>query len=132
MKKPWVRGSETAPSRVATPLDIALVPVHTYMHQVMEAPIPGTSSSIIVPAFASHWGIVVGEADNQKVFHLLFIYDAEVDASDSTVENQNIRLQVTNLYKPLQNAKHVDHTHYSNGEREALGEANDSRIWKLS
>lgn len=98
----------------------------------MEAPIPGTSPSIIVPAFASRWGIVVGEVDNQKVFHLLFIYDAEVDASDSTVENQNIRFHVTNLYKPLQNAKHVDHTHYSNHELEALGKANDSRIWKLS
>ena len=114
---------KTAPSRTGTPIDIAFVPVHTHVYQVMKAPIPGTCPSIIVPAFARHRGIVVGEADDQKLFHLLFIDDEEVDASDSTVENQNIRFHVTNLYKPLQNAKHVGHTHYSNDELEALGKA---------
>ena len=114
---------DSAPSRTGTPTGIALVPVHTYVHQVTKASIPGTSPSIVVPAFASHWGIVVGEANDQKLFHLLFVDDIEVDVSGSNVENQNIRFHVTNLYKPLPNAKHVGHTYYNTDELEALGNA---------
>jgi hypothetical protein len=114
---------EVAPRRTGTPIDVALVPVHTYVHQMTKSSIPGTSPSIIVPTFACHWGIVVGEEDDQKLFHLLFIDDAELDASSSTVENRNIRFHATNLYKPLRNAKYVGHTHYSNDELEALGKA---------
>src|SRR5271154_3958051 len=94
---------ESGPSRPGTPIGVVLVPVQTYVHQVAKAQIPGTSPSIVVPAFASHWGIVVGEADHQKLFHLLFVDDAEYEGPGSTVENRNIRFHVTNLYKPLQN-----------------------------
>ena len=41
------------------------------------------SPSIVVPAFACHWGIVVGEAYRQKLYHLVFIDDIEVDAANS-------------------------------------------------
>ena len=64
--------------------------------------IPGTSSSIVVPAFASHWGVVVGEPKNEKLFHF-----------DSTLPN---------FYKPLPNAKHLGETRYTNDQLEVLRE----------
>lgn len=52
---------DSASSRIGDATSVALVPVHTYVHQLTKTPIPGTSPTIVVPAFASHWGIVVGD-----------------------------------------------------------------------
>ena len=46
---------ETAPRRTGgIPIDIAFVPVHTYVHQATKTLIPGTSPNIVIPALASH------------------------------------------------------------------------------
>ena len=117
------RISESAQRRTGDRRKIGLVPVHTYVHQATKALIPGTSPCIAVPAFASHWGIVVGEGNHQKLFHLVFVDDMDGDGSSSAVENQKIRFHMWEPFKPPPDIKHVGNTHYSIEELEALGDA---------
>ena len=113
---------DSAPSpRTGRCTDIALVPVRTNVHQLTKSPIPGLSPSIVVPAFACHWGIVVGEPDHRKLYHLVFTDDTEVRTAHSNVKNQYIRFHSSLLLKPLPDAKPVGHTHYTGDELEALG-----------
>lgn len=105
------------------PSGVTLAPVHTYVHQVEKEPIPWASSTIVIPPFASHWGIIVGAPKNQKLFHLIFVPSIEGEVRNSTVENESIRFHVSKLYKPLPNAKYIGETRYSNDELEQLGEA---------
>lgn len=94
----------------------SVVPVHTCVHQLTKTPTPGTSPTIVVPAFASHCEIVVG--DDQMLFRLIFVHPSEGDVSDLSMGYHNIRFHVMDIYKPLSNAKPV---HYNIYEFKALG-----------
>ena len=64
------------------PTEVAMSPVHTYVHQLDKTP-KDWSTSNVVPAFACHWGIVVGPPDSQRIFHLLFVDDVGREAETS-------------------------------------------------
>lgn len=105
------------------PAEVAVVPVYTYVHQVEKTANIFGSSAIVVPPFACHWGIVVGQPESQRLFHLLFVGDIGRESENSTVENQYIRFHDTSLFQPLANTKHVGQTRYSTDQLNALGRA---------
>jgi hypothetical protein len=100
---------------------VSLAPVKTYVQQLDKAPIPGISSKIVVPAFASHWGIVVGES-RQWLMHLVFVGDTEGEQGTSVVDESLIDFNITTLRKPLEGTKHVGETPYRIEELRTLGE----------
>ena len=104
------------------PTEVAMSPVHTYVHQLDKTP-KVWSSSIVVPPFASHWGIVVGPPENQRLFHLLFVDDVGRAAESSTVENRQIRFHDQSLERPMANTNHVGQTRYNTDQLVALGRA---------
>lgn len=105
------------------PSGVSFAPVHTYVHQLDKTAKAWLSSSIVVPPFACHWGIVVGRPEGQTLFHLLFVEDAGREAEGSRVENELIRFHYTSLERPLANAKYVGQTRYNTDQLSALGRA---------
>lgn len=103
------------------PSGVSFAPVHTYVHQLDKTTRVWPSSSIVVPPFACHWGIVVGRPEGQTLFHLLFVEDAGREAEGSRVENKLIRFHYTSLERPLANAKYVGQTRYNTDQLSALG-----------
>lgn len=103
--------------------EVSVAPVHTYVHQVNKDPGSSTSTSVVIPAFASHWGVVVGSPNEQMLFHLVFAESEDSDMKSSTVPNAKIRFHATEILKPLRNAKHVGVTKYSTDELRKLGKA---------
>jgi len=101
--------------------DVALAPVYTYVHQLHKTPGAG-SPSIVVPAFASHWGVVVGPPHRQYLYHLLFVDDVGREKQDSTIQNEHIRFHVVKRsdQKPLPN---VGQTRYTLEQLDVLGMA---------
>ena len=102
---------------------VALVPVHTYIHQLDKAASPWGGPAIIVPPFACQWGIVVGPPESQRLFHLLFVEDVGREAKNSNVENRFIRFHDTSLHRPFENTKYVGQTCYNTDQLNALGKA---------
>ena len=76
---------------------------------------------MVVPAFASHWGIVVGDSQ-QWLMHLVFVHDAESEQGTSVVDASLIDFDVMKLRKPLEGAKYVGETPYNIEELRTLGE----------
>ena len=103
------------------PTGVAFAPVHTYVHQLDKTPKPW-SSSIVVPPFACHWGIVVGPPERQTLFHLLFVDDVGRQAESSTVENKNIQFHYARVGS-LANTQYVGQTRYHTDQLVALGDA---------
>lgn len=52
-------------------LPIQLVPVHTFIVQGHTKDV-NLTRGILVPSFASHWGVVVGEQGAYELYHLVF------------------------------------------------------------
>jgi len=104
--------------------EVALVPVYTYVHQLNKTPKAG-SPSIVVPAFASHWGVIVGRPQHQYLYHLLFVDHVGRETEDSTIGNEHIRFHVVKRSddKPLPNMKHVGQTRYTLEQLDVLGTA---------
>ena len=100
---------------------VSLTPVKTYVQQFGKAPIPGVSAKVVVPAFASHWGIVVGDSQ-QWLMHLVFLHDAESEQGTSVIDASLIDFNVMKLRKPLEGAKYVGETPYNVEELRTLGE----------
>jgi len=103
------------------PSKVSLAPVHTYVHQISKSPILGSQSGIVVPAFASHWGVIVDHPNGQMLYHLVFapVEDREVDSSK--IDNGDIKFHVTKILKPLPNTKYVGTTRFSVEELDKLG-----------
>jgi len=99
--------------------DVVLVPVQTYVHQLEKRPGPW-SSAIVVPPFACHWGIVVGEPNTQRLFHLLFCDGARPGTSTT---NDNIQFDDFRLRRPLENGHLVGQTRYNTDQLVAIGNA---------
>jgi len=108
---------------VCEPTEVALAPVHTYVHQLDKSSTAWASSAIVVPSFACHWGIVVGQPESQRLFHLLFVEEGAGEVESSTVENKYIRFHDTKLGRPLANTKYVGQTRYNTDQLDALGVA---------
>ena len=104
------------------PVGVALAPVHTYVDQLGKTPRPW-SSSIVVPPFACHWGIVVGTPDDLTLFHLLFTNDIGPNAGSSNVENRLIRFHYKSIEGPLADTTYVGQTRYNINQLSALGRA---------
>jgi hypothetical protein len=65
----------------ARPLEIQVVPVHTFILQGISKDVnltPGLSKGILVPSFASHWGVVTGEPGARTLYHLIFNPDVRM------------------------------------------------------
>ena len=105
------------------PTELALAPVHTYVDQLGKTPRAWCDSSVVVPAFACHWGIVVGPPNRQILFHLLFVDNRGRDAKSSTVENALIHFRHTSLGAPLSNTTCVGQTRYRLDQLVELGNA---------
>jgi len=103
------------------PTEVALTPVFTYVDRLNKT--HKKSSSIVVPPFACHWGIVVGPPAIQTLFHLLFVENVGPNAESSTVENRQIRFHYRPWEGPLANATFVGQTRYELGQLVALGQA---------
>jgi hypothetical protein len=100
---------------------VGLAPVKTYVQQLGKSPIPGVSSRIVVPAFASHWGIVVGESQ-QWLMHLVFVHEAGGEQGTSVVDQSLIDFSMMTLRKPLEGTNYVGETPYRIEELRTLGE----------
>ena len=61
---------------------IQLVPVHTFILQGHTKDI-GLAKGILVPSFASHWGVVVGDPGEYMLYHLVF-RDGQETRNDGT------------------------------------------------
>jgi hypothetical protein len=105
------------------PAKVTFSPVHTYIHQLDKDPTASSSSAIVVPPFACHWGIVVGPPTRQRLFHLVFVADLGNEAKNSTVENRHIQFYDSRFPRSLANAKYVGQTCYNTDQLIALGEA---------
>jgi len=108
------------------PTGVALVPVHTYVHQLDKSPTAWGSSSIVVPPFACHWGIIVGKPErprSQMLYHLILAPGAGDEVRSSQVENKHIQFHVTSLSAPLENMKYVGQTQYNTDQLAELGRA---------
>jgi hypothetical protein len=103
------------------PTGVALAPVHTYVHQLDKTPTGWPPRSIAVPPFACHWGIVVGEPDDQRLLHLVFAEGAIAEAQTSTVANKFIRFHDSVLEEPLANTEYVGKTRYNTDELHRIG-----------
>ena len=114
---------DTAGVGTNEPIEVALAPVHTYVHQLDKTPSAWPSSAIVVPPFACHWGIVVGAPESQRLFHLLFVEDVGREAQSSTVENKYIRFHDSTIQRLLPNTKYVGQTCYNTDQLNALGRA---------
>src|SRR5579862_9496537 len=57
--------------RTADSQSVNLIPVHTFVVGGHTKDIR-LSDSILVPSFASHWGVVVGPTDAHTLYHLVF------------------------------------------------------------
>lgn len=100
---------------------VSLAPVQTYVQQMGKIPIPGVSAKVVVPAFASHWGIVIGDSQ-QWLMHLVFVNDTEGERGTSVVKTSLIDFDVIKLRKPLAGTKYVGETPYRVDELRTLGE----------
>ena len=56
---------------------IQVVPVHTFILQGHSKDVR-LSKGILIPSFASHWGVIVGVTDALTLYHLVFDSDAPV------------------------------------------------------
>jgi hypothetical protein len=111
-----------ARGRMASEVSI-VAQVHTYVQQVHKGHDSPWNSTVVVPAFASHWGIVVGSPGaRQFLYHFIFTEAAESNAPSSTVANDKIRFNTHHVTKPLSNTKLVGTTSYSMDELMTVGE----------
>src|SRR5271168_615502 len=69
---------------------IRLVPVHTFILQGHSKDVP-LSKGILVPSFASHWGVVVGVPDAFTLYHLVFRFDVNLpnDTINDSIKGKN-------------------------------------------
>ena len=121
--KHFIQSAEVRDIITQNTSEVSVVPVHTYVHQLSKDPGCGTSTSIVIPSFASHWGVVVGPPNEQMLFHLVFAESDHSERKSSTVPNSKIRFHATEMLKPVPNAKHVGVTRYSTDELRKLGKA---------
>jgi len=78
---------------------------------------------VVVPGFASHWGIVVGSpGGRQFLYHLVLTEADRPDGVSSTVPNDTIQFNAHHLTKPLSKTKLVETTNYGVEELIAVGE----------
>ena len=93
--------------------EVRIAEVHTYVQQVSKRCDSPWNPRVVVPAFASHWGIVVGsEGETQFLYHLVLTETEEPNASASTVAYDKIQFNAHHLTKPLSNTKSVGRTSY--------------------
>jgi len=107
---------------------IQVVPVHTFVLQGHSKDVR-LSKGILVPSFASHWGVVIGEPDALTLYHLVFDHDAQVpdEAIPDTIRGK-IRT-VKFHYMPWENNSNkyggrispVGETKFSHEERIKIG-----------
>lgn len=103
------------------PSKVSLAPVHTYVHQIAKRPTSGGQSGIVVPAFASYWGVIVDHPNGQMLYHLVFAPAEDMKLRTSKIDNGDIKFHVTKVLKPLPNSKHVGTTRFSVEELDKLG-----------
>jgi hypothetical protein len=75
-----IRG-ESTPS--GPPYSIQVVPVHTFILQGISKDVK-LSRGILVPSFASHWGVVTGDPGALTLYHLVFVPDARPTHDDNS------------------------------------------------
>lgn len=56
---------------------IRVVPVHTFILQGHSKDVR-PSKGILIPSFASHWGVVVGETDALTLYHLPIVFQHQI------------------------------------------------------
>jgi len=102
--------------------EVRIAEVHTYVQQVYKGHDSPWNPRVVVPAFASHWGIVVaGEGGTQFLYHLILTEAGEGNDADSTVTNDKIQFNAHHLTKPLSNTKLVGTTSYGVEELLTVG-----------
>ena len=96
--------SETSqpPPHIAYAYPIQVVPVHTFILQGHSKDVR-LSKGILVPSFASHWGVVVGVTDALTLYHLVFDPDAEVPDDGMTDPIRGKRRAVKFHHIPWEN-----------------------------
>lgn len=75
---------------------VQLVPVHTFILQGHSKDI-GLSRGILVPSFASHWGVVVGDPGEYMLYHLVF-RDGQETRNDGTSDTIKGKLREVDFH----------------------------------
>lgn len=102
-------------------LEVSIAQVHKYVQQMQKGHDSPWNPTVIVPAFASHCGIVVSsQSGTQFLYHLVFTEVGEPNPS-SIVTNDKIQFNAHYLTKPLSNTKFVGMTTYGAQELMMVG-----------
>ena len=114
----------TIPNRPVPPSSVSVAPVYTYVDQrLKDINAPG-QPRVVVPAFATHWAVVVGHPEGQVMYHLVFEHpDEDTDSQKSNIDNGRIRFKAWDPDRQITNAKEVGTTRFVYGELKTLGRA---------
>jgi len=117
--------------QIAPPLNgprcpIQVIPVHTFILQGHSKDVR-LRKAIVVPSFASHWGVVVGVPGARTLYHLVFDKDEDI-ASDARPDSiigrrRAVKLDYSAWNKDRDNAptEYVGDTQYSHEQRIEIG-----------
>jgi hypothetical protein len=120
------RVRQTAPPLNGPRCPIQVIPVHTFILQGHSKDVR-LRNAIVVPSFASHWGVVVGFPGARTLYHLVFDKDEDI-ASDARPDSiigkrRAVKLDYSSWNKDRDNAPtaYVGDTRYSHEERIEIG-----------
>jgi hypothetical protein len=75
-------------------VSVQVVPVHTFVLQDISKDVR-LSRGILVPSFASHWGVVTGEPGSLTLYHLVFVPDTRPRQKENSDTIRGRRRQIT-------------------------------------
>jgi hypothetical protein len=124
-----IRGdSSLAPA--GPPYSIQVVPVHTFILQGISKDVK-LSRGILVPSFASHWGVVTGDPGALTLYHLVFVPDSRPaqDERPDTIRGRRRAIQFNHTPWPpsgrepsgSERMTKVGETRYSHEDRIKIG-----------
>jgi hypothetical protein len=126
---------ETADARpMSQAYSCQVVPVHTFILQGISKDVK-LSKGILVPSFASHWGVVTGVPGALTLYHLVFVPDSRPPENDTSVTLRGKRRAIQfnhTPWPPTGRAASADYgcmtkvgeTTYSHEDRIRLGTTN--------
>jgi hypothetical protein len=77
------REIDVSPEYPGGHVSVHIVPVHTFILQDISKDAK-LSRGILVPSFASHWGVITGEPGSFTLYHLVFVPDTRVPQKDNS------------------------------------------------
>ena len=114
----------TVPNRLVPPSSVSLAPIYTYVDQIKKDINAAGQPRVVVPAFATHWALVVAHPEGQMLYHLVFAHpQQDMNSQKSNIDNGRIRFKSWDHDEPIANSKQVGTTRFGLEELKLLGTA---------